>query len=58
MNHEDFKGVLIAYINAYSVSAALKVIAEVVEEAIKNQPGFAWTKDSRLIRSIIPKIEN
>jgi hypothetical protein len=58
MNEEDFKGVVIAYINAHSVSSALKAIAEIIEAAVKNQPWFGWAKDARLIRSIIPKIEN
>jgi hypothetical protein len=58
MSDEDFKTAVIAYINAYSLSSALKAIAEIIEAAIKNQPGFGWAKDARLIRSIIPKIEN
>jgi hypothetical protein len=58
MTTEEFKQVLIAYINEYSLKAALTAMAEIIEAAIKNQPGFGWAKDARIIRSAASKVEN
>jgi hypothetical protein len=58
MTTEEFKAALTAYINARSLKEALTAMAEIIEEAIKNQPGFGWTRDARIIRSAAAKVEN
>ena len=58
MTNEELKPVLIAYINNRSLSDALKALVEIIEEATENHPGFGWSQDARIIRAIIPKIEN
>jgi hypothetical protein len=58
MTTEDLKATLIAFINAHSLKAVLNVMAEIIEDAIKNQPGFGWTRDARIIRSAAAKVEN
>ena len=58
MTTEELKAALIAYVNEYSLHRALVVMAEVIEDAIQNQPGFGWAKDARIIRAAASKVEN
>jgi hypothetical protein len=58
MTTEELKATLIACINAYSLKTVLTTMAEIIEDAIKNQPGFGWTRDARIIRSAASKVEN
>jgi hypothetical protein len=58
MTTEEFKAALIAYINERSLKEALTTMAEIIEDAIKNQPGFGWARDARIIRSAASKVEN
>ena len=58
MTNEEIKVALINYINEYDLSFVLVALAEVADIAAANNPGFAFSKDARLIRSILPKIEN
>jgi hypothetical protein len=54
----DLKADLIAHLNEYDLTFTLEALADIADEAAKTNPGFAWAQDARLIRSIIPKIEN
>jgi hypothetical protein len=58
MDREDLKPTLIACINAFSLKEVLTAIAEIIDDAIKNQPGFGWARDARIIRSAASKVEN
>ena len=58
MTTEELKATLIACINTYSLKAVLTAMAEIVEDAIKNQPGFGWNRDARIIRSAASSVEN
>jgi hypothetical protein len=58
MTTEELKATLIACINAYSLKTVLTTMAEIIDDAIKNHPGFGWTRDARIIRSAAAKVEN
>jgi hypothetical protein len=58
MTAEEFKVALIAYINERSLKDALTAMAEITDDAIKNQPGFGWARDARIIRSAASIVEN
>lgn len=58
MTTEQLKAALVAYINERSLKEALTAMAEVIEDAIKNQPGFGWAHDARIIRAAASKVEN
>ena len=58
MTTEQLKAALIAYINEFDLSFTLEALADIADTAAANNPGLAFGQDARLIRSIIPKIEN
>ena len=58
MNKQQLKAELIAHINQSSISSILILLAEITDEASKQNPNYGYTNDGRLIRSIVTKIEN
>ncbi len=58
MTTDQIKSELIIHINEFDLSFVLMALAEIADSAAVKNPGFAFGQDARLIRSIIPKIEN